>query len=152
MDKVHRQLLRDPGIPPTEEVLKEALGPSMKAFELFLQKLQEEEIQVTWRYYEDGKSWLAKGLYVWMGPRGGHHETTLLWVSIWSGFFKVTLYFPEKSRKQLILLPVVDAVKTRIQEAQRMGKLRSFPMVFEVRDPVDLEDLTTLIGFKKTLK
>jgi hypothetical protein len=89
-------------------------------------------ITVEWRYYNDGKAWLAKGLYKWTGARGGQKENTVFWLSIWDSFFKVTIYFPEKNREEVLRLPLDNKVKLMMADSKQMGKLRSFPLVFDL--------------------
>ena len=50
------QLLRDPNIQPTEEVLSAALGDNFATWCLFNEKLPDYDISIEWRYYNDGKA------------------------------------------------------------------------------------------------
>lgn len=92
------QLLRNPDIEPSSNVIAEALGESNSAYIKFINELASHDIHLELRYYNDGKAWLAKGIFRWTGARGGQKETTGFWLSIWNGFFKVTIYVPEKAR------------------------------------------------------
>lgn len=58
------QLLRNPDIIPTDEVLASALGSSYGAYTAFIGKLPDIGIEPQWRYYTDDKAWLAKGLHM----------------------------------------------------------------------------------------
>ena len=89
------QLLRNPDIAPSSYVIAKALGEANNAYIKFINELANHGIQLEWRYYNDVKAWLAKGLYKWTGVRGGQKENTVFWLSIWDSFFKVTIYFPE---------------------------------------------------------
>ena len=54
------QLLRDPGIIPSAEVLKDALGNGVhKVFESLINTITGTEYGLTyeWNYYNDGKVW-----------------------------------------------------------------------------------------------
>ena len=90
-----QQLLRNPDIEPSSDVIAKALGESNNAYERFIHELVNHDIHLEWRYYNDGKAWLAKGLFKWTGIRGGQNVVTVFWLSIWDGFFKVTFYVPE---------------------------------------------------------
>ena len=58
---------------------------------------------------------------------------TVFWLSIWEGFFKVTIYIPEKARADIFSLPLDDEVKQMIADSKQMGeKLKYFPLVFEL--------------------
>ena len=143
------QLLRDPNVQPTKEVLSEALGEAYAAYVQFVSRLENHEIQLEWRYYTDGKAWLAKGLYKWVGVRGGQNEVTVFWLSIWDGFFRVNIYVPEKSRETILDLPIDHKVKQMIVESNQMGKLKFFPIVFNLQSDEMFDAVDILLEFKK---
>jgi len=147
-----QQLLRNPGENPTSNVLAQALGDAYGAYEKFTGGLENHGIELEWRYYTDGKAWLAKGLYTRTGPRGGQNKTTAFWLSIWDGFFKVSVYVPEKARAGALSLPLDDECKRIIADAKQMGKLKFFPLVFELRSEEMLEAVYTLADFRKNIK
>ena len=123
------QLLRDVNIEPTSTNIATGLGFANDAYVIFLEKLKEHDIELAWRYYNDGKAWLGKGLYKWTTRRETQKETTAFWLSIWEGFFKVTIYIPEKYRLDALSLPVSDNMKETIEDAKQMGKLKFFPLI-----------------------
>ena len=147
-----QQLLRDPDIAPTSEVIAEALGLANTAYVKFIGGLKEHDIEAEWRYYSDGKVWLGKGMYKWTGVRGGQKEVTAFWLSIWDGFFKVTFYIPEKARFEAINLPLADDIKNMIKEAAQMGKLKFFPLTFDLCSGELIDDIYTLVEFRKMIK
>jgi hypothetical protein len=150
MDK--QQLLRDPGIEPTCEVIADALGAANNAYIEFIEELKSHDIGVYWRYYSDGKAWLGKALYKWTTVRGTPKEITAFWLSIWDGFFKVSLYIPEKSRAEALNLPLGDDIKDMIENSKQMGKLKFFPLVFDLRSDELLDSIYTLADFRKMIK
>lgn len=153
MNSTKQQLLRDPNILPTGEVIAKALGEANNVYLKFVSELARRDIQIEWRYYNDGKAWLAKGLYRWTGVRGGENEKTIFWVSIWDGFFKVTIYIPEKSRADVFKLPLDDKVKLMIGDSNQMGnRLKFFPLAFDLSSDEMLEAVYTLADFRKRLK
>jgi len=87
MRSAKERLLRDPNVQPSDDVIAEALREATDAYVKFVNELAKHDIQLEWRYYTDGKAWLAKGLYKWTGVRGGQNEKTVFWLSIWDGFF-----------------------------------------------------------------
>ena len=146
------QLLRNPDIEPSSDVIAKALGESNNAYVKFINNLASHDIHLEWRYYNDGKAWLAKGLFKWTGVRGGQNETTVFWLSIWDGFFKVTIYIPEKARADVLSLPLDNEVKLMISGSQQMGKLKYFPIVFDLCSDEMFETIFLLADFRKSIK
>ena len=147
-----QQLLRDPDIEPTSEVIAGALGSANTAYIMFLEGLTGHDIGVEWHYYYDGKAWLGKGLHKWTGIRGGHKEVTAFWLSMWDGFFKITVFIPEKARAEALNLPLCDCVHNMISEAKQMGKLKFFPLTFDINSDELFDDIYALAIFRKMLK
>ena len=148
-----QQLLRDPGIQLTDAVFAEALGPANSAYRAFLGELPNHDIQLEWRYYTDGKAWLGKGIYRWKGARGGQKEMTVFWMSIWEGFFKVSIFFPEASRTELLALPFGEEMKLKIANSRQMGKtLKFFPLVFDLCSEEWFEAVFAIADCKKSMK
>ena len=150
MESEARQLLRSQDIEPTHEVLSDALGEAYVAYRSFVDLLDKYDVHYEWRYYSDGKAWLAKGIFKWTGKRGGKKESTVFWLSIWSNYFKVTFYIHEKDRKDAVQLPIDDKVRQMIQDSKQMGKtLKYFPVVLNVASDACFSSLIELIEFKK---
>ena len=153
METAKRQMLRDPGIEPADDMIAAALGEANDAYLKFISQLNEMEIRLAWRYYTDGKAWLGKGLYRWTGARGGQRETTIFWLSLWQGFFRVTIYVPETSRAAILSLPLDDEVKRMAAEGERMGnRLKYLPLVFDLRSDELFPSVFALADFKKSLR
>lgn len=146
------QLLKNPEIKPTSEVLADCLGKANSAYIKFSEKLKKHDIQLEYRYYTDGNAWLGKGVYRWTGPRGGKKEATVFWLSVWDKFFKVTFYIPEKLRAEVLNLPLDKEVLKTIEDAGQMGKLKFFPLIFDIDSDKLLDTLYILIDYKKTIK
>jgi hypothetical protein len=146
------QMLRNPDIQASSDVIAKALGESNNAYIKFINELSSHDIHLEWRYYNDGKAWLAKGLYRWTGVRGGQNETTVFWLSIWDGFFKVTIYVPEKNCTDVLSLPLDNEVKLMIADSQQMGKLKYFPIVFDLCSDEMFEAIFLLVDFRKRIK
>jgi hypothetical protein len=152
MQPTEQQLLRNPKIKPSSDVIAQALGEAYRVYTQFTNELRRHDVQLEWRYYNDGKAWLAKGLHKWIGVRGGQKEVTVFWLSIWDGFFKVTVYVPEKFRSGILMLPIGEEVKKMIVDSGQMGKLKFFPIVFDLYSDDNLEELHTILNYKKSLK
>ena len=153
MKSNYKQLLRNPDIQPTSDIIAEALQDANDSYIRFLNELANQDIDLEWRYYTDGKAWLGKGLYKWLGVRGGQKVTTVFWLSIWEAFFKITIYIPEKARDDLFSLPLNNTVKQMINDSKQMGnRLKFFPLVFELNSNELFEQIHILFDFKKSLK
>lgn len=115
-------MLRNPNIQRRVMLLQRRLE-KRNAYMKFVNELANHDIQLEWRYYTDGKAWLAKGLYKWTGVRGGQNETIVFWISIWENFFKVTLYVPEKSRPDVFSFHLM--IKLSLVFCQDLGQVNS---------------------------
>jgi len=146
------QLLRDPDTEPTNEIISEELGDTYGVYAKLIKELAIRGVQVNWRYYHDSKAWLGKALYRWTTARGTQKEKTAFWLSIWDGFFKVSLYLPEKARADALALPLGRAVLKMIGDSHPMGKSKLIPLIFELNSDELFNDLYTLIHFRVTLK
>ncbi|MEA4809287.1 DUF3788 family protein, partial [Macellibacteroides fermentans] len=87
------------------------------------------------------KAWLCKVQ---------HKKKTILWLSVWEGFFKVSFFFTEKHLKAIAALDISEAIKTELASAKAVGRL--IPMIFNINNASQLEELLTVVRFKKTLK
>lgn len=152
METTKEQLLRNPDIQPSSDVIAKALKEANNTYIKFINDLLNYDIEIEWRYYTDGKAWLAKGLYKWKGVRGGQNETTVFWLSVWDGFFKLSIFIPEKNREDALNLPLSDDIKKMISESKQMGKLKFFPVVFDLYSDELLPSVFTLLDFRKNIK
>jgi hypothetical protein len=138
------QILRDPLIYPSVEVLENALGcAAYEAFNSFMHTITSADYGLTyeWRYYSDGKSWLCKI---------SHKKKTVMWLSVWNGFFKISFYFTEKNLCEIETLGIADNIKEEFCKAKPIGKL--IPMLFVVNNKQELLDVLTVAAFKMSLK
>ena len=152
MKTTKKQLLKNPDIQPSSDVIEKALNEANNTYIKFANELINHNIEIEWRYYTDGKAWLAKGLYKWKGVRGGQNETTVFWLSVWDGFFKLSIFIPEKNREDALNLPLSDDIKKMISESKQMGKLKFFPVVFDLYSDELLPSVFTLLDFRKNIK
>lgn len=147
------QLLRNPNIEPTDSVLNDSLKDAYPSYLLFLNLLKQIDVDLVWRYYTDGKAWLAKGIYRWTGKKGSDKEMSVFWCSIWNGFFKIVIYIPEDKREDILNLPIDDNLKIKIREIKRMGEtFRTLPIVFDIHSNEELESILKIIVYKKGLR
>lgn len=82
---------------------------------------------------------------------------TAFWLSIWDdpsragGFFKVTIYIPENRRSESLMLPLDGTIQKMIEESKQMGKLKFFPVIFDLRSDELFDAVYTLIDFRKAI-
>ena len=139
-----QMLLRDPEVFPSNDILKDTLGETIySVLESFLATITGDMYGLTieWRYYNDGKAWLGKIVY---------KKKTILWLSVWEGFFKTGFYFTEKHIEAISTLSISEKIKEEFFKAKPIGRL--VPMIIDINDNVQLNDLLTIVGFKKSLK
>jgi len=139
-----QMLLRDSDIFPSNEVLKNTLGDTIyNVLESFLDTITDEEYGLVpeWRFYNDGKAWLCKIV---------NKKKTIVWLSVWEGFFKLGFYFTEKHMEDIAVLNISETIKENFSEAKPSGRL--IPMIIDVTNNGQLEDILTIIRFKKSLK
>jgi hypothetical protein len=144
--------LKDPRIFPTSEVLTLELGDSYAAYEAFQEYLPTLEIRQEWQWYTPHKVWSAKGQHSWTTPRGTNKEKTLYWLYVFDGYFSVAVWFKEKNRMEILGADINKKTKQTIIEAETMGKMPTFPVIFEVTTTELLADIYTLIKCKKGLE
>ena len=152
MDNHENLRLRDPEVMPTSEILELTLGSGFPAYEAFQDALQELEIEQEWQWYTPYKAWFAKGQHFWTTPRGTRKEKNLYWLHVYEGTFSVAVWFKEKNREEILYSNVSDKTKRLIQNAETMGKMPTFPVVFDITADESLVDVCTLIECKKRLE
>ena len=134
------QLLREPEIFPSKEVLKDMLGDVYDVLDELETRLTRDEFALSfnWHYYNDGKSWLCKV---------SHKKKTVFWLSIWDGYFKTGFYFLERHLEGIAALQIAD---NSYQMEKEWGKM--IPVIFNIKDKKQLPDLLKVVEFKKKAK
>jgi len=149
----HEKLrLRDPEAAPTSEVLEQTLGGSYAAYETFQDALPGLEIEQEWQWYTPHKAWFAKGQHFWTTPRGTAKEKNLYWLHVFEGTFSVAVWFKEKNRMEILSADVSEKTIQLILDAKTMGKVPTFPVVFDITTAEPLADIYTLLDYKKRLE
>lgn len=134
-----KPLLNDPEIFPDGAVLKKTLGRAFAAYEeLTASATDGAGLELTWRYYNDGKAWLCKA---------AHKKKTVFWLSVWDGFFKTGFHFTEKTRGGVADLDVAENIKAEFARAKAAGKLVS--LILDVSKKSQVRDVLALVEYKK---
>ena len=134
------QLLREPEIFPSKEVLKHTLGKVYDVLEALETTLTQDEFSLTfdWHYYKDSKGWLCKV---------SHKKKTVFWLSVLDGFFKTSFFFLERHLEGIAALQTNENSFTLEKE---WGKM--IPLIFKINDKKQLSDLVKVVEFKKKAK
>ncbi len=140
---MEEKVLRKQEIFPNTEVLEEAFGSSFPVYQQWMNTITDFplQLQVEWRFYNDGKAWLCKII---------HKKKTLCWLSVWDGFFKVSFFFTEKHVPAIQSLPIEKSLKDSFQDAKTIGKLK--PFVITLNDATYFNDLMKILRLKISLK
>jgi len=140
MEKQPLQLLREPEIPPSKAVLKNALGRAYDAFEELETRLTQPEsgLTFTWHYYKDSKAWLCKV---------ARRKKTIFWLSAWEGYFRTNFYFLKRHMDGIAALGIA---KNSFILKEEWGKM--IPVTFNIRGKKQFPDLLKMINFKKEAK
>lgn len=137
------QLLRNPEILPSEEVLQDALKNSFPAYNELIKAITSNTLGLMpeWHYYNDGKAWLCKVVF---------KKKTIFWLSVWEQYFKIVFYFTEKHCEGIASLPIDEVIKEQFSKSKPIGKL--LPLIINITDGSQLNDAFKIIEFKKSLK
>jgi len=144
--------LREPEVTPTRELLKQILGDSYTAYETFQDALPGLEMEQEWQWYTPYKAWFAKGRHFWVTPRGARKEKNLYWLYVYDGYFSVAVWFKEKNRTEVLRADMSEKTKKLIHDAETMGKLPTFPVVFDITTVEPLADIYLLLDCKKRIE
>ena len=131
------QLLKDEAIYPSDDILQAALGEIYPAYQAFCELLANAQVSMEWRHYKDSKAWLCKCQ---------HKKKTVLWLSVWEGYFQAGFFFTEATYEGVKDLPFDEQP---IRE-KNVGKF--VPIVMQVKSEGQLGDLEQLVAYKKSLK
>lgn len=75
-----QQRLRDQSIEPTLEIIASYLKEAIDAYLTFINQVSALGVDFHYQYYPDGQARLGKGVYRWLGKRGGKKEMNLFCV------------------------------------------------------------------------
>ena len=136
-------LLREKEIEPTDKVLENFLGKEL--FNIYQELIEiftkEFSMEPQWRFYKDGNAWLCKVVY---------KKKTILWLSIWENYIKTGFYFTEKTGTGVLGLDIDNKIKAAFEVAKPVGKL--IPLIIDINQQKQIEDLKEVIKYKKGLK
>lgn len=132
-------ILNDPLIEPTLDVLKNGLGSNFTNYQTMLELIEKYALTIEWRYYKDGKSWLCKVQ---------RKKKTILWLSVWTACFKISFFFTQKNVESIVELPIADVIKQEFLAQKAVGKL--LPIIIAVNNEATLTDIESIMKYKLT--
>jgi len=71
---------------------------------------------------------------------------------VFEGYFSVAVWFKEKNRAEVLMADVSEKTIQLIRDAETMGKLPTFPVVFDVTTVEQLADIYALLDCKKRIE
>ena len=140
MDK---PLLDDKEQFPTEEIIFSHIGKSGIHWETLFGHIRKHhpDFTSTWRYYNDGKSWLLKT---------ARKSKTIFWLSVMKDAFSVTFYFGDKAEPAIMAADISASLKDSFKTGKRYGKIRGITV--HVKSGDDVENVKSLIELKLSTK
>jgi len=140
---VEKPCLNDQDESPDDEVLTRCLGSVKPTWDSFLAFLREDHPSFVgeWRYYQDGKSWLYKVT---------QKKKTVCWVSVYTGHFKTTFYFPDRAEELITASKLKKEYIEQFVHGKKYGKIRGVTVT--VKKPADLLATAILIGIEEQVK
>jgi hypothetical protein len=135
-------VLNDQSIEPNDEIVFSHLGDKRVYWEKMMNLLSDNPQGVNggWRYYNDGKSWLFRGL---------KKDKIVFWVGVLEGYFRVSFYLSGKAEPLIEKSNLPEKIKKDFI-ATRGEKFRSIR--FEINSAEDIENLRKLIDIKLKVK
>lgn len=135
-------VLKDQSVHPTDDIVFNCIGNKKPLWELLHARLKTEhgDMVCDWRYYNDGKSWLYRGL---------KKEKIIFWVAVFQDAFNVTFYLSKKA-EELIEKSDLPLKMKQDFEGTKDQKFRSIPVM--VSDETDIDAILKLIKIKLKVK
>lgn len=135
-------VLTDPAVEPTDEIVFSFIGENKTLWEQLMNHLKNErkDMDGSWRYYNDGKSWLLRGL---------KKEKIIFWVAVVQGTFRVSFYLSSKAEPLVADSNLPQKIKDEF-EATRGQKFRAITFLMSSQE--DVENIKKLIDIKLKVK
>jgi len=123
--------------------LKDTLGITFPVFQEFIKRIESDDFKFEkqWLYYHDAKAWFCKIQF---------KKKTVLWLTVWENYFKLSMYFAEKFDQDIKNLNVSEDLKAQYFEVKRIGKIK--PVVIDVKNLENLHDAYRIIEYKKSIR
>ncbi len=135
-------VLNDQSVHPSDEIVFSFIGENKVLWKMLHQKLNEEhkDISTEWRYYNDGKSWLYRGL---------KKDKVVFWVGVFQDYFNVTFYLSKKAEELIANSELPVKMKQDFEDTKDQ-KFRAIQVA--VSNETDIENILKLIKIKLKVK
>ena len=136
---MEKPVLNNEDVYPDNNTIKKVLREYFTLYNDLINKINKTPFNLLaeWRYYNDGKSWLCKIIY---------KKKTVIWLSIWDGYFKLSFYFSEKNYKGIYNLNINNHIKLEFESVDFTGKLK--PLIIKVTDKSQIDDILIIADYK----
>jgi len=133
----------DPNVKPDEKLIFSRIGDKKKLWQTIMTFISDnyEEMEGSWRYYNDGKQWLFKMV---------QKKKTIFWSTVLESAFRITFYFGGKAEAVIVASDLSEKSKQQYLTGQRYGKIRAITTL--VNDMSDVSEVKKLIAIKVKLK
>ena len=140
---MEQKVLSDPSQYPSEDVIFAHIGGGKALWQALFDHIHSTHPGMTteWHYYNDGKSWLLKGV---------QKKKTIFWLSVIPGSFRTTFYFGDKAEALILPSAIPEALKQQFLEGKHFGKIRGVTITYH--DHSDVEAAKEMISLKLKMK
>ncbi len=133
-------VLTDKSTEPNDEIIFSYIGEKKLLWNQVISHLTTKEMVGEWRYYNDGKSWLFRGL---------KKEKVIFWVGVIQGTFRVSFYLSGKAEPLVESSNLPQEIKTGFEETKGQ-KFRAITILMD--NETDVENVKKLIDIKLKVK
>ena len=128
---------------PTDEIIFSLIGRKKSLWTSVFNYISanHSDVEVQWRYYNDGKSWLMKAV---------RKSKTIFWLSVIKNTFRTTFYITGKAEKAVLESDIPDELKKTFADGLKSNKFHGLTVIFKNKS--DLETFKSLFVLKVSLK
>ncbi|MDP3176949.1 MAG: DUF3788 family protein [Spirochaetaceae bacterium] len=125
---MEKRALGDPSVYPSDDILQAHLGRSKAAFSALFERARATlpELETSWKYYNDGKSWLLKA---------SRKKKTLFWLSVDEGRFRTTFYLGPRADDAVMSAGLPHDLVARFRE-DAGKKFRGLTLVVKTKKDI----------------
>lgn len=135
-------VLTDNSVEPNDEIVFSHIGEKRFLWEQLMNHLKtsKKDMNGEWRYYNDGKSWLFRGL---------RKDKVVFWIGVMQNSFLVTFYLSAKAEDMIANSSLPQHLKDGF-ESTKDQKFRSISI--DMNSNEDIESVKELIEIKLKVK
>ncbi len=128
--------LTNPDVFPTSQIISDYLGTRFRLWDNLFKNIESQypELQGSWKYYRDVKSWLFR---LCKGTR------TIMWLSLIDNTFRCTFYFNQKNKSLVQTSSLPQEIKDTFAKINKDKKFKN--LILFIKDDKDVHYTLTLI-------